>query len=92
MDTAGLVRDVADYDGIVAMGGDGILYEMLQTLWEREDAECLMARMKFGIVGCGTSNGLVAGLLYDCGVSFCVVLRCVGSGLGLGVLCLGGCW
>jgi len=70
VDTAGLVRDVADYDGIVAMGGDGILYEMLQTLWEREDAECLMARMKFGIVGCGTSNGLVAGLLYDCGEKY----------------------
>jgi len=70
VDTAGLVRDVAEYDGVVAMGGDGILYEMLQTLWERVDAECLMGRMKFGIVGCGTSNGLVASLLHDCGEKY----------------------
>jgi len=62
--------DVAEYDGVVAMGGDGILYEMMQTLWTRTDSEKLMDRLRVGIVGCGTSNGLAKGLLYRSGEKY----------------------
>jgi len=62
--------DVAEYDGVVAMGGDGILYEMMQTLWTRTDSEELMDRLRVGIVGCGTSNGLAKGLLYRSGEKY----------------------
>jgi hypothetical protein len=46
-------RDLQDYDGIVVLGGDGLLSEVLQGLRTRNDYDDIMKRLKFGIVGCG---------------------------------------
>lgn len=49
-------RDLQEYDGIVVLGGDGILSEVLQGLRTRQDYDDIMKRLKFGIVGCGAFN------------------------------------
>ena len=67
-------RDIAEYDGIVAMGGDGILAEVLKGLKTRSDYDEVVRKLKFGIVGCGTSNGLAASVLYAAKVSSAVPL------------------
>ena len=57
-------RDISQYEGIILMGGDGILFEVLQALQSRSDWTLLTHRLKFGIIGCGTCNGLAASLLH----------------------------
>lgn len=57
-------RDISEYDGLIVLGGDGILSEVLQGLHKRDDYDDLMKKLQFGIVGCGTSNGLAASILY----------------------------
>lgn len=49
--------DTKQYDAIIAMGGDGILHEILQKF-------PLPTHLKFGIIGCGTCNGLAKTLLH----------------------------
>ena len=56
--------DVTDYDAIISMGGDGLLSEIINGLMARSDFDTIMKKLKFGIVGCGTCNGLVASLLH----------------------------
>jgi len=51
--------DVSDFNGIICVGGDGILSEILQGIWERPDALKLLSRINFGVVPAGTCNGLV---------------------------------
>lgn len=50
-------KNVADYDGLVVVGGDGILHEVVNGLQARSDAANLMPRLKIGVIGCGTANG-----------------------------------
>jgi len=59
--------DISTYDGLIAMGGDGILWEMLQGIRSRPDAAQLLRTLPLGIVGCGTSNGLAKSLLHAAG-------------------------
>jgi len=59
--------DISTYDGLIAMGGDGILWEMLQGIRSRPDAARLLRTVPLGIVGCGTSNGLAKSLLHAAG-------------------------
>jgi len=58
------IKDVADYDAIIAMGGDGILFEIFQGIHARSDEDAIMSTMKFGILACGTYNGLVKSILH----------------------------
>lgn len=62
-------NDISNYVAIIAMGGDGILFEIMQGVHSRLDEKELMQKLKFGIVGCGTSNGLAKSLLHWSGVS-----------------------
>lgn len=57
-------RDISEYDGLIVLGGDGILSEVLQGLKKRADYDDIMEKLQFGIVGCGTSNGLAASILH----------------------------
>ena len=52
------LRDISEYDSIIAMGGDGILFEIFQGIHARSDEEQILSKLKFGIVPCGTCNGL----------------------------------
>lgn len=65
-------RDISSYQAIIAMGGDGILYEIMQGIRSRphHDQERIMSSIKFGIVGCGTSNGLAKSILHWSGEEY----------------------
>jgi len=56
--------DITSYDAIIAMGGDGILFEIFQGIHARSDEQHIMSTMKFGILACGTFNGLVKSILH----------------------------
>ena len=56
------LHDISEYDGVVAMGGDGILFEILQGARDRPDSSSVLSKVKFGIVPCGTFNGLAKSL------------------------------
>ena len=58
-------NDISTYDALIAMGGDGILWEMLQGIRARQDADEVLQKLVIGIVGCGTSNGLAKSILHQ---------------------------
>ena len=58
-------NDISMYDGLIAMGGDGILWEMLQGIRARPDADEVLQKLVIGMVGCGTSNGLAKSILHQ---------------------------
>lgn len=60
-------KDITAYDGIIVMGGDGLMWEVVNGIMERDDAEVVLKKVKVGIVGCGTSNGLAASLAKHAG-------------------------
>jgi sphingosine kinase len=55
-----IVRDLdpATVDGIVAVGGDGLLYEVMQGIFARSDAAAFLTRVPLGIIAAGTANAL----------------------------------
>mmetsp|Transcript_18581 Transcript_18581/g.40242 ORF Transcript_18581/g.40242 Transcript_18581/m.40242 type:complete len:716 (-) Transcript_18581:49-2196(-) len=61
----GKERDISEYDALIAMGGDGILWEMLQGIMSRSDGQEVLQKVAIGIVGCGTSNGLAKSILHQ---------------------------
>ncbi|KAI3456329.1 hypothetical protein Pfo_012992 [Paulownia fortunei] len=58
--------DLAKYDGIVCVSGDGILVEVLNGLLIREDWDNAIT-IPLGVVPAGTGNGMVKSLLDSCG-------------------------
>ncbi|PIN10829.1 Sphingosine kinase, involved in sphingolipid metabolism [Handroanthus impetiginosus] len=58
--------DLAKYDGIVCVSGDGILVEVLNGLLTRKDWDNAI-RIPLGAVPAGTGNGMVKSLLDSCG-------------------------
>ena len=57
--------DVDRYDGFVVVGGDGVIHEALQGIRKRPDSEAVLKRLKLGVVGGGTSNGLAKSILHE---------------------------
>ena len=56
--------DLSEFDGIVAIGGDGIVHEILQGIRARPDAKDLLKRLKLGVIGTGTANGLAMSIAF----------------------------
>ena len=59
--------DISRYQAIVVMGGDGLLFEVLNGLVARPDAHDLLLTnntLTVGVVGCGTSNGMATSLTH----------------------------
>jgi sphingosine kinase len=52
--------------GLFVMGGDGILSEVVNGLYDRPDAETVLPNLKIGVIPVGTSNGVAASLAYHC--------------------------
>lgn len=59
------ITDVSKYDGIVAIGGDGIIHETLQGIQKRSDCNQILSKLKLGTVGSGTSNGLAKSIAHS---------------------------
>ncbi|EDS33527.1 sphingosine kinase [Culex quinquefasciatus] len=57
-------RDIYLWRGIVVVGGDGIFYEALNGLFEREDWQTAVEELAIGIIPCGSGNGLAKTIAY----------------------------
>ncbi len=57
-------KDISHYDAILAMGGDGILFEIFQGIHARSDEHDIFSSLKFAILPCGTYNGLATSVLH----------------------------
>lgn len=64
-------RDVSEYTGIVLVGGDGIIHEVLQGIHQRMDRDFILQKLKLGAIGAGTSNGFSASLAHASKVGVC---------------------
>lgn len=64
------IKDITEYDAIIAMGGDGILFELFQGIRARSDHAEVLSKMKFGKLACGTFNGLVKSVLHWSGAEY----------------------
>ena len=51
-------NELSSYDGVVTVGGDGLLFEVLQGVKERSDAKEVFKNLTFGIIAAGSGNGL----------------------------------
>jgi diacylglycerol kinase family enzyme len=56
---------LSTYEAIVTMGGDGILFEVMQGIHQRSDSMDILRQISFGIIGTGTSNGLMKSILHE---------------------------
>eukprot|EP00947_MAST-08B_sp_MAST-8B-sp1_P005332 g5332.t1 len=81
--------DLYKYDAIVALGGDGLLYEVVQGLCQRPDPAKAI-KVNLGVVPCGSGNGLAKSVSYEAGESFGVAssafVNCKGRALPLDIM------
>lgn len=64
------IADITKYEGLVVIGGDGSVYEIMQGIKKRPDCEKVLKNLKLGHIGAGTSNGLSASLAHASQVSY----------------------
>ncbi|KAF1411167.1 Sphingosine kinase 1, partial [Spheniscus humboldti] len=76
-----------EWDGIVTVSGDGLLYEVVNGLMDRPDWAAAL-RMPLGILPCGSGNALAAAINFHAGLApalglsllqNCAVLLCRGT-------------
>ena len=58
------LRDISVWRGVVAIGGDGLFFEILNGLLQRADWSEAMKKIKLGIVPCGSGNGLARSIAH----------------------------
>nr|XP_028559880.1 sphingosine kinase 2 isoform X1 [Podarcis muralis]XP_028559881.1 sphingosine kinase 2 isoform X1 [Podarcis muralis]XP_028559882.1 sphingosine kinase 2 isoform X1 [Podarcis muralis] len=79
--------NLAEWDGIVSISGDGLLYEVINGLMERPDWEEAI-KMPLGILPCGSGNAVAAAINFRAGfeqtlgqelLTNCTLLLCHGA-------------
>ncbi|XP_014088397.2 sphingosine kinase 1 [Bactrocera oleae] len=55
---------LSSYSGIVVGSGDGLFFEVLNGIMEREDWRAITRQLPLGIVPCGSGNGLARSIAY----------------------------
>ena len=58
---------VQSCDGIVTISGDGLIFEVINGLMEREDRDIVMMKIPLGIIPGGSGNGLAHSINYAVG-------------------------
>lgn len=58
------LKNLSIWNGIVAIGGDGLFHEILNGLLKREDWEIIVKNTTLGIVPCGSGNGLARSIAH----------------------------
>lgn len=53
-----------NYSGIVVASGDGLFFEVLNGIMEREDWRAITRQLPLGIIPCGSGNGLARSIAY----------------------------
>lgn len=56
--------------GVVGVGGDGILYEILQGCLDRPDWKTVVNNVRLGLLPAGSGNGLVCSLVAAAGLKY----------------------
>mmetsp|Transcript_41170 Transcript_41170/g.129049 ORF Transcript_41170/g.129049 Transcript_41170/m.129049 type:complete len:561 (-) Transcript_41170:172-1854(-) len=57
--------DLQAFDAVVAVGGDGMLYEVVNGIAARPDAAAMFAAVPLGVIKGGTGNGLAVSILKE---------------------------
>ena len=65
--------NLISFDGIVTIGGDGILAEIVEGIGLRSDAISIFKTVPLIPIPGGTSNGLVKSILYECNLDYGVL-------------------
>jgi sphingosine kinase len=61
-----------EYDGIVTVSGDGLIHEVVNGIYRRQDQIQIMNTTTLGFIPGGTGNGLVKSILDHAGEEFSV--------------------
>jgi sphingosine kinase len=62
--------DVKQYQGILCCSGDGIVHEVINALFSREDKDYCLEHVVLGVIPGGSSNGLAKALCEESGEKF----------------------
>lgn len=57
-------RDIYQWSGILSVGGDGIVFEVINGLLERSDWQTALNEIPLGVIPCGSGNGLAKSIAY----------------------------
>lgn len=57
-------RDVYQWSGLLMVGGDGIVFEVLNGLFQRPDWEKAIGELPLGVIPCGSGNGLAKSIAH----------------------------
>lgn len=52
-----------EYDGVITISGDGLIHEVVNGAFSREDRNEFLEKTTFGFIPAGTANGLVQTIL-----------------------------
>ena len=61
-----------EYDGIITVSGDGLIHEVVNGIYRRQDQILMMSTMALGFIPGGSANGLVKAVLDHSGEEFSV--------------------
>ena len=56
---------IGQYDGIIAISGDGIIHEIVNGIMSRPDKDKFLKSITLGFIPAGTSNALVTSILEE---------------------------
>jgi sphingosine kinase len=59
-----------DYDGIITVSGDGLIHEVVNGIYRRQDQILIMAKTTIGFIPGGSANGLVKAVLTYAGEDY----------------------
>ncbi|GLH14474.1 Sphingosine kinase 2 [Gryllus bimaculatus] len=57
-------KDIYQWRGVVVVGGDGIVFEVFNGMFERPDWERAVKEVPVGVIPCGSGNGLAKTIAY----------------------------
>ena len=57
-------RDIYQWSGLLMVGGDGIVFEVVNGLFQRPDWEKALKELSLGVIPCGSGNGLAKSIAY----------------------------
>ncbi|XP_017761073.1 PREDICTED: sphingosine kinase 2-like [Eufriesea mexicana] len=57
-------RDIYQWSGLLMVGGDGIVFEVVNGLFQRPDWEKTLKELPLGVIPCGSGNGLAKSIAY----------------------------
>ncbi|XP_011630564.1 sphingosine kinase 2 [Pogonomyrmex barbatus] len=57
-------KDIYQWSGLLMVGGDGIVFEVVNGLFQRPDWEKALRELPLGVIPCGSGNGLAKSIAY----------------------------